>query len=283
MISNYRYKLSNEGEGSVVVFVDGSVNRSAVAQFLIISAIVLILTSLIILLLIIVLSKRVMKPVAESYDKQKQFITDANHELKTPLTLILANLDIAESELGENEWLEDIRSEGMRMTELVNQLVALTRMDEENQCVAHGKIALSELVLDTVSEFKSLAESHGKSITLDVDSDITTDGDEIMIRRLVGILMDNAVKYCDENGEICVKLRKRRNVVLTVENTHRNVSDVELDRLFDRFYRSDKARAYSGGYGIGLSIAKAIVQAHKGDIAAYKKDDAHIGFKVTLK
>lgn len=282
-ISNFRYKVTEHKNGFTVVFVDGSTNRSVIIQFLAISALVLVLTSLVILLLIIVLSKRAMKPVAESYEKQKQFITDANHELKTPLTLILANLDIAESEVGQNEWLEDIRSEGVRMTELVNQLVALTRMDEEEQTVEHKDIALSEAVLDTVSDFKAFAESRGKRITLDVEENVTAVGDELLIRRLVGILMDNAVKYCDEGGEICVRLKRRRGVLLCVENTCSGIDGIELDRLFDRFYRSDKARTYAGGYGIGLSIAKAIAQKHKGDIKAYKKDSEHIGFKVTLK
>ena len=134
-LSYYRYKVYAAADGTAVVFVDGTMSRVSLLQTLTISALVLIIVSLFILLLIILLSGRVMKPISESYEKQKQFVTDANHELKTPLTLILTNLDIAESELGKNEWLDDIRSEGERMAGLVNQLVAMSRMDEEKQTV----------------------------------------------------------------------------------------------------------------------------------------------------
>ena len=281
-ISNYRYKVFSTGFGTGVVFVDGSMNRSAMVQSMAIAGVVLLVCAVLVLALIFLLSKRAVKPIAESYEKQKQFITDANHELKTPLTLILANLDIAESELGKNEWLDDIRSEGHRMTELVNQLVALSRMDEENHTLNLADVALGKMVADTVSEFEPLAISRGKNMCASIDSDIIYHGDEALLRRLVGILMDNAIKYCDQGGEICVSLHRGRRVVLTVENTYFSVGEIELHRLFDRFYRADKARTFKGGYGVGLSIAKAIAEKHKGEITVYKKDNTHIGFKVVL-
>ena len=282
-ISNYRYKVFSTRFGTGVVFVDGSMNRSAMVQSMAIAGVVLLVCAVLVLALIFLLSKRAVKPIAESYEKQKQFITDANHELKTPLTLILANLDIAESELGKNEWLDDIRSEGHRMTELVNQLVALSRMDEENQTLDLADVALGKMVADTVSEFEPLAISRGKNMCASIDSDIIYHGDEALLRRLVGILMDNAIKYCDYGGDIVVTLHCNRHIVLTVENTYAAVDELELNRLFDRFYRADKARTFKGGYGIGLSMAKAIVEKHKGEITAYKKDATHIGFKVVLK
>ena len=282
-ISNYRYKVFSTGFGTGVVFVDGSMNRSAMVQSMAIAGVVLLVCAVLVLALIFLLSKRAVKPIAESYEKQKQFITDANHELKTPLTLILANLDIAESELGKNEWLDDIRSEGHRMTELVNQLVALSRMDEENHALNLADVALGKIVADTVSEFEPLAISRGKTMGANIDSDIIYHGDEALLRRLVGILMDNAIKYCDYGGDIVVTLHCNRHIVLTVENTYAAVDELELNRLFDRFYRADKARTFKGGYGIGLSMAKAIVEKHKGEITAYKKDATHIGFKVVLK
>ena len=109
-----------------------------------------------------------------------------------------------------------------------------------------------------------------------------TVGDEALLHRLVGILLDNAVKYCDEGGRIHITLRRDKRIVLTVENTYADVERIELSRLFDRFYRADRARTFTGGYGVGLSMAKAIVEKHKGKICAYPKDDTHIGFKVTL-
>jgi len=282
-LDHYRYKVYDTPLGSAVVFVDGSSNLSSLYQSLVITLVVLVCASLVILLLIALISKRVMKPVAESYEKQKQFITDANHELKTPLTLILTNLDIAEQELGENEWLQDIRSEGQRMTGLVNQLVALSRMDEEGKAPELTRLAFSELVADTVSEFEPLLSQRQKHLQVQILPAVTCTGNEPLLRRLVSILMDNAAKYCDEQGTITVTLQKQRQVVLTVENTYKQVADIPLDKLFDRFYRADKARTYTGSYGIGLSMAKSIAEKHHSHIIAYQKDDHTIGFKVTLK
>ena len=281
-IANYRYKVFTADVGKGIVFVDGSMNRSAFMQSVTISGFVLLGCAALVLILIFFLSQKAVTPIAESYQKQKQFITDAGHELKTPLTLILANLEIAEGELGKNEWLADIRSEGNRMTELVNQLVALSRMDEESSAVQSNEILLGALVADTVSEFEGAAKSKGKAVFTNIDESIACLGDEALLRRLVGILMDNAVQYCDNGGEITVTLSCGRHIVLTVENTYHAVEELVLNRLFDRFYRADTARTFSGGYGIGLSMAKAIVEKHKGEITAYQKGSDQIGFKVVL-
>ena len=282
-ISNYRYKLFRVGDGKSIVFIDGSMSRASMLQSLTTSALVLLGCAATVLLLVVLLSKRVVKPIAESYDKQRQFITDANHELKTPLTLILANLDIAEAELGNNEWLADIRSEGERMSELVNQLVALSRVDEADLTPVLTSVLFGEIVADVVSDFRGLSEKRHKTLLAQIDTSVCCMGDETLLRRLLSILLENAVKYCDEGGEICVTLKKRRYVILTVENTYAAVKDMELSRLFDRFYRADEARSFTGGYGIGLSIARSIVQKHRGEITAYQKSDMQIGFKIVLK
>jgi len=265
-----------------VVFVDGSNNLNSLYQSLGITAAVLVSASLVILLLIALISKRVMRPVAESYEKQKQFITDANHELKTPLTLILTNLDIAQQELGENEWLSDIRSEGQRMTALVNQLVELSRMDEERP-METAELSLSDLVADTVSEFAPLIAQRGKLLQVQLVPDIVCTGNEVLLRRLVSILMDNAAKYCDEGGTVTVTLQKQWYITLQVENTYAQVSATPLNRLFDRFYRADKARTSSHSFGIGLSLAKSITEKHKGTITAHQASPTTIAFRVTLK
>ncbi len=281
-LGNYRYKVYTAEQGTGTVFIDGSVSRSSLLQSMTIAGTVLLGCAALVLLLIVLLSKRVVKPIAESYEKQKQFITDANHELKTPLTLILANLDIAEAELGQNEWLDDIRAEGNRMTELVQHLVSLSRMDEEEQPLRLTKLSLSDMLTDLTAEFAPLAESRGKTLRADIPPDIEYCGDEALLARLFSVLLDNAVKYCDASGDIWVTLRRGRRITVAVENTYAAVSDIELSRLFDRFYRADRARTFSGGYGIGLSMAKAIAQKHKGEIFAYEKDSTHIGFKVVL-
>ncbi|MCQ2486238.1 MAG: HAMP domain-containing histidine kinase [Clostridia bacterium] len=282
-ISNFRYKLCDSKMGKSLVFVDGSMYKTLSKSFALTSGFVLLCSGLVVMLLIIVFSKRAVKPVAESYEKQNQFITDANHELKTPLTLILTNLDIAESELGQNEWLDDIRSEGQRMSVLINKLVMLTRMDENNENNNKETFGLSTTIGDVVSEYQPAVIEKRKRLTLDVAENITYSGDESSVRQLMSILMDNALKYCDPEGEIKVSLTAKRHPIICVENTFSDVDNTELDKLFDRFYRSDKARTFGGGYGIGLSIAKMIAEKHQGEIKAYKAAEGRIGFKVILK
>ncbi len=282
--STYRYKITEKDGGRLLVFVDAEANISMTDQLLWSVLAVLVVSFALILLLIVVISKLAMRPAVESYQKQRQFVTDANHELKTPLTLILSNVDIVESEIGKNEWLDDIRSEGERMELLINQLGSLSRMDEDGSNLALADFDLSALVSDAASEFTTIAAEKHESLACSAEPGITYRGDEELIRRLVYILLDNAVKYCDHDGGILVRLStKGRGPILVVENSYANVEGEDLDRLFDRFYRADRARTYSGGFGIGLSMARSIARNHGGDIVAYKRDSSRIGFKVTLR
>lgn len=281
-LSDYRYKLQSTPSGVTIVFVNGRENQLMTSRLLFTAFLVLLGSAVLIVTLIVLISKRVVRPVAESYEKQQQFITDANHELKTPLTLILSNLDIVESEVGQNEWLDDIRSEGERMGLLINQLVTLCRMDESENRLEAAAFDLSAAVEDTVSEFQPLAAERGLSLYVWVQPGVTYVGDEMLIRRLCAILLDNAVKYCDSEGMIRVELTRKRHPVLTVENTCAGVNGLELDRLFDRFYRADRARTASGSFGVGLSIARSIVKKHRGSIHAYQKGQM-IGFRAELK
>lgn len=281
-ISNYRYKVFETKNSFGVVFVDGSTDRILMKQSITIAGFVLMGCAAFVLLLVILLSKRAVKPIAESYEKQKQFVTDANHELKTPLTLILANADIAESELGKNEWIDGIRTEGERMAALVNQLVSLSRMDEEKLPINTSEFAIDKLVDSAVNEYRPIFESRKKTLDASIEKGVSYFGDVSLLSRLIGILLDNALKYCDDGGDTVVTLKGGRRIILTVENSYSFVGEIELQRLFDRFYRADTARKFKGSYGVGLSMAKAIVERHKGTITAYKKDDRHIGFKVVL-
>ena len=155
-------------------------------------------------------------------------------------------------------------------------------MDEEDSPLQFCLVPLSQLAADTTAEFEVLAADQGKRVVTEIEPDRMVLADETLVRRLMGILMDNAIKYCDQGGEITVNLHRGRRIILTVENTYAAVGELELNRLFDRFYRADKARKFTGGYGVGLSMAKAIVEKHKGEITAYKKDATHIGFKIVL-
>ncbi len=280
---NYRYKVFSAVRGTGIVFVDGSMSRSMTRSLMLTAAAVLLGCMLIISIVIIVVSKRVVRPIAESYEKQKQFVTDANHELKTPLTLILTNLDIVESELGTSEWLDDIRTEGQRMSALVAQLTALSRLDEDTPTMPTAAFSFSDVCSDTVSEFAALVDSKGLTMTAYIQPELSLTGDEGAIRRLVTILIDNAVKYCDPGGEITLSASSKWQTELRVENTCAGVDDIQLSRLFDRFYREDKVRTSSTSFGIGLALAKSIAQKHNGEIKAYKAGPERIGFRVILK
>ncbi len=280
---NFRYKVFSAMRGTGIVFVDGSMNRSMTRTLLWTAALVLLGCMLIISVLIIAVSKRVVRPIAESYEKQKQFITDANHELKTPLTLILTNLEIVESELGHSEWLDDIRTEGQRMSALVAQLTALSRLDEDAPQMPTADFSFSDVCSDTVSEFAPLIDSKGLKLTAYIRSELSVRGDEGAIRRLVTILIDNAVKYCDPGGDIYLSASSKWQTELRVENSCAGVDNIALDRLFDRFYREDKARTAGTSFGIGLSLAKSIAEKHHGEIKAYKAGPGRIGFRVIIK
>ncbi len=280
---HFRYKVFDTDRGQGIVFVDGSTSQFLSRTIVLIAGLVLLASMSVIIVLIVLLSKRAVRPIAQSYEKQKQFVTDANHELKTPLTLILTNLDIMESELGHSEWIDDIRVEGQRMGSLISQLTALSRLDEDQIQMSVSDFSISDLCYDTLSEFAPMVENKGFSLTFEIQSHVQYAGDEGAIRQLVAILLDNAIKYCDPAGNIFVSLSANRQTSIAIENTFCNVDQVELDRLFDRFYRADKARTAGSGFGIGLSLARSIAEKHNGDIYAYKAGPDRIGFKVILK
>ncbi len=279
---DYRYKIYSTENGTSIVFVSGISAKENNRVFMLGTLSVFAVCSLVIIILIICISKRAVKPAAESYEKQKQFITNANHELKTPLTLIQTNLDILETDVGKNEWLSDIRDETALMSELVNRMVLLARMDEDGTSLEMKEFSITDAVADTVSFFMPAIECNGKHLTVNIAEKASFVGDEASIRQVVSILMDNALKYCDNGGDIRVSLTGGKHPTIAVENSYEAVANVELDRLFDRFYRADKARTYGTGFGIGLSMAKAIVEKHHGSISVYNIENNKIGFKVRL-
>ena len=217
-LSDFRYKICDTDYGHSIVFVNAEVNRSTANGLLYTVLFTMIGSFFIILLLIVLISKRAVKPTAESYEKQKQFVTDANHELKTPLTLILSNVDIVESEVGKNEWLDDIRSEGERMSKLIRQLGTLSRMDEDAASLSADTFDLSATALDVLSEFEGLAVLKNKSLFSSIEPSVLYKGDEELIRKLISVLLDNAIKYCDSGGQISIVLTARgHHPVITVE------------------------------------------------------------------
>lgn len=271
----YRYKKTeNDDDGTMLIFLDCQRSLSNVRSFLIISILVCLIGTAAVLILVILLSARIVKPAEESYLKQKRFITDAGHDLKTPLTVIDADVSVLEMDTGKNEWLDDILVQTKRMTDLTNDLIYLSRMDEGENRMTMIDFPLSDVISETVQSFRSRAQVEEKDFDYEIEPMITYCGDEKYMTRLVTILLDNAFKYSDDHGTIRVSLRSHgKGFILKVYNTAESVDHETLTHMFDRFYRADKSRNSSrGGYGIGLSIASAITAAHKGKITASSDD-----------
>lgn len=269
----YRYRLWQDASGGAVIFLDAGSELSGIYSLLLISSLVMLASYTLIFLLLLLFSRRAMRPFAESYSKQRQFITDAGHELKTPLTIIATNTEIMKLNHGDNQWLASTQKQLNRMGRLIAHLIQLSRMDEGSAAPQRQQFSLSEAVSDSVMSFSALAEQSGKRLLSEIAPGIAYQGDEAALLQLISILLDNAVKYCDPGGTIRVRLlRQRKSVLLTVSNDFRDTGSLPLSRLFDRFYRADPARSGNGSYGLGLSIAKSIVESHHGSIQALAEE-----------
>ena len=272
-IGSFRYSKDTDSNGTRIIFLDCGRKLDAFRSFLWTSVIVGLSGCLVVFIAFILAAGKIVSPVAESYEKQKRFISDAGHEIKTPLTIISANVDLLEAD-GEKEELTDIRAQTKRLTELTNNLVMLSKMEETEHTVQKIEFPLSDLVRETAGSFRAPASSRGLDLSVSIAPDITMNGSPDLIRQLVTILLDNAVKYSAEEGKITVNMSiHRKAITLSVENPLTEaVSETDLNLVFDRFYRTDKSRnSETGGHGIGLSIAKAITEAHGGSISAATK------------
>lgn len=273
-VGDYRYIIYPLGDEVHIIFLDYGREMSSFRTFLFTSTGVGIIGLLAVLLLLIILSERIVKPFSENYEKQKQFITDAGHELKTPLTIIYADVEVLEMDMGENEWLHDIKNQTKRLAQLTNSLILLSRMEEQPQ-VEKIEFPISDLAEEALGTFQALAKTYNKTISGQIEPMLSMTGDEKSICQLITILLDNAVKYSNDGGEIKLFLKKQKNAIhLGVFNTVESISRDDIAHLFDRFYRTDKSRnSKTGGYGLGLSIASAIVNTHKGKIMASTQDE----------
>lgn len=227
---------------------------------------------LIFFVLSLLLSNWMVRPVERAWRQQRQFISDASHELKTPLTVILSSADMLQSGAGEADsrlrWMENIRAEGERMRRLVEDMLSLTRSEEAQEHRVLSRLDLSDLVDSCALTFETAAFERGVELVSDIAPDLHVVGDGDRMRQLVGILLDNAVKYCADGGRVELSLRRegRGSVLLRVSNPGAPIPAQERERIFDRFYRTDKSRGEKSGYGLGLAIAKGIVTAMKGRI-----------------
>ena len=283
---DYRYRktISPKNDTILIIFYDCGRSLSNARTFLITSVGISLICLLLVYILITLFSKAVIRPTAEAYEKQKQFITDAGHELKTPLAIINADADVLEMELdcdpeagATNEWLEDIRKQTARLTELTGNLIYLAKTEEGTKdAFTFVDFPVSDVVAQEAESFKGPAQAAGKNIDIKIEENLSMNGDQKAVRQLVDIFMDNAIKYSPDGGTISVKLKKTgRYIGLSVTNSTKTpVTKENTKHMFDRFYRTDASRnSDTGGYGIGLSIAKSIVEAHKGKITANSQDE----------
>ncbi len=282
----FRYQISAQDSGYVFGFADMyqqiQNNQYTAKLSLGIATTVLV----IIFLIVFFAARRVLEPLILNMEKQKQFITDAGHELKTPLAVISADVDVIELTDGENEWTKSIRKQTAQMSELIKHLLYLSRMEETFEMVMQ-EVNLSRITEEVADRILPIAVSQNKKFTKEIEPDILYMADASAMEHLVSVLLENAVKYCTEEGEIELLLYKKgKTIHLEFRNSGEEIEERTMERLFDRFYRPDSDRNKStGGYGIGLSVAKAIVTAHKGKITARNeknKDQTVVAFCVEL-
>jgi len=274
-----------EDKGQLVLFLDTSTQQESIVTVLLISLGVGLLCWLTMLLLVALLSRRAIAPIAENMEKQKQFVTNAGHEIKTPLSIILANTDALELHNGESKWSKNIRAQAIRLNELMKNLLTLARTDEDGTSLPMSEFSLDLLVQEALDIHRTLAQAKKLDVYAEIQPSVTLKGNRDSMMQLVSVLLDNACKYTPDNGSVSLSLHTEGNKAhLQVKNTCTELPEKDLEKLFDRFYRGDAARTQStGGYGIGLSAARAIAQTHGGTVTAdYDKVEQVISFTVRI-
>ena len=280
-IGSYRFLKVESNVGNLILFLNCQRELDSFESFLKNSILISFVVIVSVLILVILVSKKVIAPIQETYIKQKQFITGASHELKTPLAIISSNADVLEMEHGDSKWTNNIHNQVERLSSLVNSLVVFSRMEEKDS-VERAQFNLTEALKLRIEDFNELANFQKKYIVTDIDSALNYYGEKDAIVQLMDILLENAIKYAPEDSDILVCLKKnRKNAILKVSNKA-DVKKGDLSKVFDRFYRLDESRNSTiKGYGIGLSMAQLIAEKHRETIRAYSPEDGV--FKIEMR
>ena len=280
-IGSYRFLKVESNVGNLILFLNCQRELDSFESFLKNSILISFVVIVSVLILVILVSKKVIAPIQETYIKQKQFITGASHELKTPLAIISSNADVLEMEHGDSKWTNNIHNQVERLSSLVNSLVVFSRMEEKDS-VERAQFNLTEALKSRIEDFNELANFQKKYIAIDIDSGLNYYGEKDSIVQLMDILLENAIKYAPEDSDILVCLKKnRKNAILKVSNKA-DVKKGDLSKIFDRFYRLDESRNSTiKGYGIGLSMAQLIAEKHRETIRAYSPEDGV--FKIEMR
>ena len=283
-VDTYRYMVGTTDDGNLIyVFLDANREIKSFTSFIIASITMTALGMVMVFLIVILLSNTALRPIIESYEKQKRFITDAGHEMKTPLTIISANTEIIEMESGESHWSAGIKSQVAKLTDLTEKLVVLSKM-EEGIKLEMCEFSLSEAFYDTCSQYESMAMSKGIRFDTAISENVRLVGNEIEIRRCISLMLDNAFRYVNGDGFVRVSVHNVNNrAEIKFVNSTGGVEKGSLDKWFDRFYRTDLSRnSATGGTGIGLSVVQAIVIAHGGTVKAFSSDGVNVEFTINI-
>ena len=280
-----RYLRQDNGLFLKIAFVDMSMEQ-AMLRNMMASYLTIALTALVLLFIVsVLLSYWATRPVAKAWNQQKQFLSDASHELKTPLTVILSNAELLETTSMEERparWVDNVRSEALRMKMLVDQMLTLAHSDNIARSAPLTKLSLSDIVYDCVLAFEPVAFESGKALEYQIAEETFVLGDSDKLRQLVSVLLDNAIKYGADGGTITLSLQKTdRQVKLTVSNPGEPIPAEQLPHLFERFYRADSSRGEKSGFGLGLPIAASIAKEHHGKLWA-ESDSVSTRFQFTL-
>ncbi|APO42931.1 two-component sensor histidine kinase [Paenibacillus xylanexedens] len=273
--TDWAYVVDPSGDGHMIVFIDVTAQQGILTNLIYTFVVVGLIMLIVIYFLSRYFANRSIAPVREAFEKQKQFIGDASHELKTPLAIINTNADVLlanqeDTIANQAKWLHYIKSETERMTGLTNDLLYLTQMDDSRSTMIHAKFNMSDAVESIILPMEAVIFEKNISLDYNIEPNLTVHGNSEQIKQVILILLDNAVKYSGPKGSVNVTLQKQNNdIVLAVSNTGEGIAPEHLDRIFDRFYRTDSSRARKhGGHGLGLAIARSIVDQHKGELYA---------------
>lgn len=269
-IKEFRFAKEKLGDFTVIIFLNSMRELQFMQTLRTLTIAVSVVSLLLVFILVVLFSNRAIRPIANNISRQKQFITDASHELKTPLTSISTSLDVLSMEHEDDEWIDNIRKQTGRMSKLVSELVQLSRLDEDIPLPDKEHFSLSSAAWEITEVFEAQAKASEKSFFADIQDDVSIYGDKAAIHQMLSVLLDNAIRYSDSNGEIRISVYKKKNrAVIEVFNTCELSTIPDTDKLFDRFYRPDSSRSTeTGGTGVGLAIAKAAAEAHGGTISA---------------
>ncbi|OMF13725.1 two-component sensor histidine kinase [Paenibacillus amylolyticus] len=273
--TDWAYVVDPSGDGHMIVFIDVTAQQGILTNLIYTFAVVGLVMLIVIYFLSRYFANRSIAPVREAFEKQKQFIGDASHELKTPLAIINTNADVLlanqeDTIANQAKWLHYIKSETERMTGLTNDLLYLTQMDDSRSTMIHAKFNMSDAVESIILPMEAVIFEKNISLDYNIEPNLMVHGNSEQIKQVILILLDNAVKYSGPKGSVNVTLQRQNNdVMLAVSNTGDGIAPEHLDRIFDRFYRTDSSRARKhGGHGLGLAIARSIVDQHKGEVYA---------------